>query len=140
MSDILWHERGGSGPRTVLLLHGLGASGAVWSGVRNILATHPVQWVVPDLEGHGLSPQRAHYSVGQMAAAIAPLVMDTAELYIVGHSLGTYLGLALASRWFGVRVAGVLGIGYASSSWQIRSMPRSKSACSSSVSFSRVAL
>jgi pimeloyl-ACP methyl ester carboxylesterase len=111
MSDILWHERGGDGPRTVLLLHGLGATGAVWSGVRNILATQPVHWVVPDLDGHGLAPQRAHYSVGQMAGAIAPLVVNAAELYIVGHSLGTYLGLALASRWFGVRVAGVLGIG-----------------------------
>jgi pimeloyl-ACP methyl ester carboxylesterase len=111
MSDILWHERGGAGPRTVLLLHGLGATGAVWSGVRDILATHPVHWVVPDLDGHGLAPQRAHYSIGQMAAAVAPLVVDAAELYVVGHSLGTYLGLALASRWFGVRVAGVLGIG-----------------------------
>ena len=30
---------------------------------------------------------------------------------IVGHSLGAYVGLALASGWFGVRVRAVLGIG-----------------------------
>jgi pimeloyl-ACP methyl ester carboxylesterase len=111
MSDILWHERGGSGPRTVLLLHGLGATGAVWNGVRGLLSTRSVRWVVPDLSGHGLSPHASQYSIGQMAAALSALMADAAELYVVGHSLGAYLGLALASRGFGVRVAGVLGIG-----------------------------
>ena len=38
-------------------------------------------------------------------------MQDTEELYIIGHSLGVYVGLALASRWFGARVAAVLGIG-----------------------------
>jgi pimeloyl-ACP methyl ester carboxylesterase len=33
------------------------------------------------------------------------------ELFIVGHSLGAYVGLALASGWFGLAVRGVLGIG-----------------------------
>jgi pimeloyl-ACP methyl ester carboxylesterase len=108
--DTLWHERGGNGDRTVLLLHGLGGTGAVWSGVRSMLATRPVQWIIPDLSGHGLSAWRTQYSIGQLAAAVAPLVEAT-QLYIVGHSLGAYIGLALASRWFGVRVAGVLGIG-----------------------------
>ena len=30
---------------------------------------------------------------------------------LIGHSLGAYVGLALASGWFGVSVASVLGIG-----------------------------
>jgi pimeloyl-ACP methyl ester carboxylesterase len=76
-----------------------------------MLATRPLQWVVPDLSGHGSSPPAPHYSIGQLAAAVAPLVQEARELYVVGHSLGAYLGLALASRWFGVRVAGVLGLG-----------------------------
>src|SRR5262249_913090 len=33
------------------------------------------------------------------------------ELFIVGHSLGAYVALALASGWFGIAVRGVLGIG-----------------------------
>jgi len=32
-------------------------------------------------------------------------------VFVIGHSLGAYLGLALASRWFGVDVQGVLAIG-----------------------------
>jgi len=111
VTDLLWHECGGNGRQTVLLLHGLGATGAVWSGVQRVLATRPVRWITPDLSGHGLSPWRSHYSVGQLATDLAPLVRDAEELYVLGHSLGAYLGLALASRWFGVRVVGVLGVG-----------------------------
>jgi pimeloyl-ACP methyl ester carboxylesterase len=110
-SSDLWHERGGSGQRTILLLHGLGATGAVWGGVRKLIESRRAQWIVPDLSGHGHSPWRPHYSIGQLATDVAPLVQDADELYIVGHSLGAYIGLALASRWFGVRVAGVLGVG-----------------------------
>lgn len=106
-----WHERGGSGTKTVLLLHGLGATGAVWSGLTPLLEQRGMRWIVGDLAGHGRSPWRSHYSVGQLATELAPLVADAGDLYIVGHSLGAYVGLALASRWFGVRVAGVLGIG-----------------------------
>jgi pimeloyl-ACP methyl ester carboxylesterase len=110
-TDTLWHERGGSGTQTVLFLHGLGATGAVWNGVRRLIENRPLQWVVPDLSGHGSSAWSPRCSVGQLATHIAPLVHDTGPLYIVGHSLGAYIGLALASRWFGVEVAGVLGVG-----------------------------
>lgn len=110
-STQVWYERGGSGARTVLLMHGLGATGAVWTGVRRIIEQHKTQWIVPDLSGHGLSAWQPDYSIGQMAAAVAPLVREAEDLYIVGHSLGAYVGLALASRWFGARVAGVLGVG-----------------------------
>ena len=51
------------------------------------------------------------YSVGSLAAQLAPCVRDSGALYVVGHSLGAYVGLALASGWFGVAVRGVLGIG-----------------------------
>jgi pimeloyl-ACP methyl ester carboxylesterase len=113
MSDTfgLWHERSGNGQRTILLLHGLGATGAVWSGVQDVLRSRSLQWIVPDLSGHGHSPWRSHYSIGQLAADVAPLVQGVESLYVVGHSLGAYVGLALASRWFGVRVAGLLGVG-----------------------------
>jgi pimeloyl-ACP methyl ester carboxylesterase len=48
-----------------------------------------------------------------MAAERAELVRETeaGELYIVGHSLGAYIGLALASAWFAIDVRAVLGIG-----------------------------
>jgi pimeloyl-ACP methyl ester carboxylesterase len=105
-------ESGGIGPRAILLLHGLGATAAVWNGVRQAIEQRALgRWIAPDLGGHGASPWQSHYTVGGHAAEVADLVRDTQELFVIGHSLGAYIGLALASRWFGVEVAGVLGVG-----------------------------
>ena len=96
----------------MLLLHGLGATAAVWNGVERALQERGgMHWVAVDLSGHGGSGWRSLYSVGQLAAEVAELVRDSGELLVVGHSLGAYVGLALASRWFKVRVHGVLGVG-----------------------------
>src|SRR6185437_15607898 len=109
---MLWCEKGGTGPRTILLLHGLGATSGVWAGVQRVLDQRGIgRWIAPDLSGHGRSDTQTDYSVGGLAAELAGLVRDERELFIVGHSLGAYLGLALASRWFGVEVAGVVGLG-----------------------------
>jgi pimeloyl-ACP methyl ester carboxylesterase len=109
---MIWHERGGTGSCTILLLHGLGATGAVWTGVRRAIESRPdTQYVVADLSGHGGSRWRTTYSVGELTADLVPLLPVEGRTIVVGHSLGAYLGLALASNWFGVRVTGVLGIG-----------------------------
>ena len=105
-------ESGGIGPRAILLLHGLGATAAVWNGVRQAIEQRALgRWIAPDLGGHGVSPWQSHYTVGGHATVVADLVRDTQELFVIGHSLGAYIGLALASRWFGVEVTGVLGVG-----------------------------
>jgi pimeloyl-ACP methyl ester carboxylesterase len=109
---MTWSESGGSGSRAFLLLHGLGATAAVWNGVRRVIEERAMgRWVAPDLSGHGGSAWQRHYTVGGYAVEVAELVRGTQDLVVVGHSLGAYIGLALASRWFGVEVAGVLGIG-----------------------------
>jgi pimeloyl-ACP methyl ester carboxylesterase len=109
---MTWCESGGTGPRAILLLHGLGATAAVWSGVRREIEQRAIgRWIAPDLGGHGSSGWQAHYSVGSHASEVAELVRGEQELFVIGHSLGAYIALALASRWFGVEVAGVLGIG-----------------------------
>jgi pimeloyl-ACP methyl ester carboxylesterase len=109
---MTWCESGGTGARTVLLLHGLGATAAVWHGVRRAIQQRGIgRWIAPDLGGHGGSGWQRHYTIGAHAAELAELVNGTAELFVIGHSLGAYIALALASRWFGVEVAGVLGIG-----------------------------
>jgi pimeloyl-ACP methyl ester carboxylesterase len=111
---MIWYESGGEGSRGALLLHGLGATAAVWSSVRRALQERgTLRWVAADLAGHGGSDWRSFYSVGELAAPLAELVQQQQirELFIVGHSLGAYVGLALASGWFGIGVRGVLGIG-----------------------------
>jgi len=111
---MIWHETGGDGRRAALLLHGLGATAAVWKPVGRALQNRGImRWLAADLGGHGGSDWQSSYSVGQLAAELAQLVtqQQIGELFIVGHSLGAYIGLALASGWFGIAVHGVLGIG-----------------------------
>lgn len=69
------------------------------------------EWLAPDLSGHGASAWQGQYTVGSYAAEVAALVRGKHELFVIGHSLGAYIGLALASHWFGVEIAGVLGVG-----------------------------
>jgi pimeloyl-ACP methyl ester carboxylesterase len=110
---MIWYESGGDGDRTVLLLHGLGATAAVWKSVSRALRERGLRWLTADLGGHGGSDWQSSYSVGQLATQLAELVQQQPirELFVVGHSLGAYVGLALASGWFGIQVRGVLGLG-----------------------------
>ena len=109
---MLGYEKGGAGDRSILLLHGLGATAAVWAGVESALDQRRLgRWIAPDLSGHGRSDTQPCYSVGGLAAEIAPLIQSETDLFIIGHSLGVYIGLALASRWFGVKVRGIVGLG-----------------------------
>jgi pimeloyl-ACP methyl ester carboxylesterase len=109
---VTWCESGGTGSRAILLLHGLGATAAVWNGVRQAIEQRTLgRWFTPDLDGHGASAWQRHYTVGGHAGEVAELVRGTQDLFVIGHSLGAYIALALASRWFGVEVAGVLGVG-----------------------------
>lgn len=109
---MLWHERGGRGERVYLLLHGLGATGAVWRALcRELDRRGDGEWLVVDLPGHGGSAALPHYSVGALASAVAEGLDDGRSYRIIGHSLGAYVGLALASGWFGARVESLLGIG-----------------------------
>ncbi len=110
---VIWRESGGSGDCTILFLHGLGATAAVWNGARRALEERGgKRWVVADLAGHGCSDPEPFYSVGQLAAQLAQMILlEPTPALIVGHSLGAYVGLALASGWFGVRARAVLGIG-----------------------------
>jgi pimeloyl-ACP methyl ester carboxylesterase len=109
---MLNYTSGGSGNHTVLLLHGLGATAAVWQRVSQALGERGgVRWLAVDLSGHGGSDWQPFYSVGRMAVELAPLARQCGALTVLGHSLGAYLGLALASGWFGVEVRAVLGIG-----------------------------
>src|SRR5215469_494471 len=111
---MIWYESSGSGDRTVVLLHGLGATAAVWKSVGRALQERgSLCWLAADLGGHGGSDWQSCYSVGQLAAQLAELLrqQQVGEAYIVGHSLGAYVGLAVASGWFGIAVHGVLGLG-----------------------------
>lgn len=87
-------ERGGNSGPTVLLLHGSGATGAVWAPVLAELSD--LRWIVVDLPGHGRSGWLPSYHHRDYAAAVAEAVGDTEIDLVVGHSLGALVALTLA--------------------------------------------
>jgi pimeloyl-ACP methyl ester carboxylesterase len=112
----MYMEQGGQGPDLLLMLHGMGATGAVWSPVcASADARWAGRWVVMDLPGHGRSDRQDSYAIGQYAASVAravlPHVDPSGRLVVLGHSLGGVIALALASGWFGVAPHRVFGAG-----------------------------
>ncbi|MFK3983437.1 alpha/beta fold hydrolase [Micromonospora sp. NPDC050397] len=100
------------GAPTLLLVHGLGATGAVWDRWRPYLDEHWAgRWLAPDLPGHGAAKPLPRYTFGAMASHLADLLDRDRPVVVLGHSLGGVLGLALASGWFGVRVRTAIGLG-----------------------------
>jgi pimeloyl-ACP methyl ester carboxylesterase len=99
-------RRGGAGAPTVLLLHGLGATGDVWNGL--VPALNDRSWVAPDLPGHGGSAPLPQYTFDAVAETVADLV-DPAGTVVVGHSFGGVIALHLAGRP-GVRAVIAVGV------------------------------
>ena len=114
MSDpeTIWCESGGVNGPLLVLLHGLGANGTVWDGLRPFLAKHwPGRWIIPDFRGHGRSFHRAPYGIGIHASDVASLLKQDEEVTLIGHSMGGVVAIALATGIFGVQVTRVFAFG-----------------------------
>jgi pimeloyl-ACP methyl ester carboxylesterase len=110
----LWAERGGSGERLLVLLHGMGANGSVWERLRpQIERFWRGRWLAPDLRGHGRSLRQGPYGVGAHAADVAALIEAEAPgpVTLVGHSFGGAVAALVASGWFGPRPRDVAAFG-----------------------------
>jgi pimeloyl-ACP methyl ester carboxylesterase len=107
---------GRPGSLRLLLLHGLGTTGAVW---RPLIAQAERTWsgpiLAPDLSGHGHADGAPPYAFGRYAAEVAGLLVDgdgeVVPTFVVGHSMGGVVALALASGWFGRGVVAAVGLG-----------------------------
>jgi pimeloyl-ACP methyl ester carboxylesterase len=109
----LQSDRGGSGERLLVLLHGLGATRHVW---QKMLASDrwKGRWIAPDLRGHGASARALNYGLGLHASDVADLVLTSGafrDVVVVGHSMGGVVALALASGWFGIAPVHCFGLG-----------------------------
>ncbi len=95
-SDTVW-RRWGHGP-AIVLLHGSGGSWTHW--VRNVDAlsrTHTV--LVPDLPGHGDSPDlgdRSYVDMGRRLAADLDRILGGDTCVLVGFSFGSLVAEAMA--------------------------------------------
>ena len=105
---------GGTGDELLLLLHGLGATAAVWRRLLPLVAeSWPGRWAAPDLRGHGLSVAEPPYGYAVHAADMAGLAAElgAARVTMLGHSFGGVVGAVLGSGWYGVPVDRVVALG-----------------------------
>lgn len=101
------------GDRLAVLLHGLGATGAVWHGVAQVLEGRGWRCLAPDLRGHGTATSPGPFGYGNHAADIAALLagQDMAQVTILGHSFGGVVGAVLAGGLFGPPPARLVTLG-----------------------------
>jgi len=112
----MYVEQGGEGADLLVMLHGMGATAAVWSPMCALAGERwRGRWLAMDLPGHGESPRQDSYAIGQHAASVArallPHVSPGGRVVMLGHSLGGVIALALATGWFGVSPHRVFGAG-----------------------------
>jgi len=101
-------DRGGSGEKLLVLLHGLGANRHVW---RAMLEANRWEgsWIAPDLRGHGASPHAPKYTLYEHAADVAETIGPSwPEIVVLGHSMGGAIALMLAGSG---RIGPAYGLG-----------------------------
>jgi pimeloyl-ACP methyl ester carboxylesterase len=89
-------ELHGRGARTLVMLHGFGASLETWRDVEPALAEHFKLYLI-DLKGHGLSsrPRDNHYSIENQAEIVGSFILkkQLRNVVLVGHSYGGAVAL-----------------------------------------------
>lgn len=86
--------------KPVLLIHGFGEDGTVWSNQVKALQDK-FQLIIPDLPGSGQSEMIDDMSMEGMAAIIYSILQqENIEVCpIIGHSMGGYITLAFAEKY-----------------------------------------
>jgi pimeloyl-ACP methyl ester carboxylesterase len=91
-------------PRTALLVHGLGSSGALMWRLGDALASAGWHAVAVDLRGHGDAPRTLDYTIGAYAGDLAASGPARGGPWdaVIGHSLGgasSTVAAASAPSW-----------------------------------------
>lgn len=99
----------GEAPR-LLLLHGFLSTSANWGPLRAALGSEAV-CIAPDLPGYGLSPApQGEYTLDAVVDALRPIIEREKPDYLLGHSMGSIVALALAGAMPGAfKRVGVAG-------------------------------
>jgi pimeloyl-ACP methyl ester carboxylesterase len=91
MTHLHYLDPNPSGPRAVLLLHGLGADSGSWALQLPVLAGAGYRPIAPDVAGFGLSPYDGRgWTIRRVAAQLAQLLeeLDCTPAHLVGISMG----------------------------------------------------
>jgi pyruvate dehydrogenase E2 component (dihydrolipoamide acetyltransferase) len=98
LSDPIQSVRAGTGPQTLVLLHGFGATHAVWNDLLPALSA-TMQIIAYDLPGHGRSLDAA--GAGQAKTMAKAIFEDLAaagleSIHVAGHSMGGAVAALMA--------------------------------------------
>lgn len=98
---MLHYETTGTGPETLVLLHGLMQNSTMWAEMLPGLS-EKFRLIKIDLPGHGRSPMSAEvHTVELMAAKVQQVVahLGLEDFHLLGHSMGGYTALAYAEKY-----------------------------------------
>ncbi len=90
-------EAGPPNAPTIVFLHGAGVAGWMWQPQMKELA-HDFHCLVPDLPGHGQSPDAVPFSLADCTAQVAELIEQRAhgrKAHVVGLSMGASVAMQL---------------------------------------------
>jgi pimeloyl-ACP methyl ester carboxylesterase len=90
----------GKGP-AVVLLHGFCEDSRIWEDFKVDLIEEKYRVICIDLPGFGQSDVIEDISIAGMAEAVATVVksLKLDKMLLIGHSMGGYVGLALAEKY-----------------------------------------
>ena len=95
----IFYKTAGKG-RSLLILHGWGASSLSWMKIIEDLAVNGFEVIVPDLPGFGKTPDpKEPWTSENYADFLLKFIkaIDINDFYLLGHSFGGGLALILAS-------------------------------------------
>ncbi len=87
----------GSGPRTLVILHGLLGSAQNWHSAARMLEPK-MHLVIPDQRNHGVSPHDAEHTIETMRHDLEECVdhLKLKKFFLLGHSMGGHVAMNFA--------------------------------------------
>ena len=89
---------------TILLIHGFGEDNNIWKNQIEFLSTH-FRVIAPNLPGVHCKPLKIHHSHAPSLRNYVEVMhklmhsLDIEQYYVLGHSMGGYIGLAFANYY-----------------------------------------
>ena len=103
IDELAYYDQG-KGEQTILLIHGFGEDHAIWKNQIEFLSTH-YRVIAPNLPGVHCKPLVLHHSqapnIRMYVEVLHELMhhLHIEQYYIVGHSMGGYIGLSFADYY-----------------------------------------
>jgi len=103
IDELAYYDQG-KGEQTILLIHGFGEDHAIWKKQIEFLSTH-YRVIAPNLPGVHCKPLALHHSQAPNIRMYVEVLHDLMhhlhieQYYIVGHSMGGYIGLSFADYY-----------------------------------------